>query len=150
MQWAFRKKSSARDLVTILVPKWVNLICQGKKIGLYLPDISSAFDKVSRCLLMGKLAQIGLPPRFLDFLNAYLLPREGLVRVEGALSEVMALLDMVFQGTVLGPSLWNAFFADVADYVRCENQEINLFADDLTVTSERTPSTLTYPPRGNK
>ena len=140
-QWAFRKKSSARDLVTILAAKWVILICRGKKIGLYLSDISGAFDKVSRCLLMGKLAQIGLPPRFLDFLNAYLLPREGLVRVEGALSEVMALLDMVFQGTVLGPSLWNAFFADVADYVPCDNQEINLFADDLTVMTHKAQHT---------
>ena len=87
---------------------------------------------------MGKLAQIGLPPRFLAFLHAYLLPREGLVRVEGALSEVMTLLDMVFQGTVLGPSLWNAFFADVAEFVPCENQEINLFADDLTVMTYKT------------
>ena len=52
---------------------------------------------------MGKLAQLGLPPRFLDFLNAYLLPREGFVRVEGALSDAMALANMVFQGTVLGP-----------------------------------------------
>ena len=45
-QWAFRKKSSARDLVTILVAKWVILICQGEQIGIYLSDISGAFDKV--------------------------------------------------------------------------------------------------------
>ena len=45
-------------------------------------------------------------------MNSYLLPREGRVRVEGALSDVMLLVDMVFQGTVLGPPLWNAFFAD--------------------------------------
>ena len=136
-QWAFRKKSSARDLVTMYVAKWVLRVCQGHRVGLYLSDISGAFDKVSRCLLMGKLAQLGLPPRFLDFLNAYLLPREGFVRVEGALSDAMELANMVFQGTVLGPPLWNAFFSDVAQDIPISNQEINLFADDLTVMTYR-------------
>ena len=132
-QWAFRKKSSARDLITICGAMWALLICQGFKIGLYLSDISGAFDKVSRALIIGKLSQLGLPGTFLDFLNDYLLTREGYVRVEGALSEAMALANMVFQGTVLGPSLWNGFFADVAQYVPCGSQRINLFADDLTV-----------------
>ena len=109
-QWAFRKKSSAKDLVTIYMAKWILLICKGHKIGLYLSDISGAFDKVSRTLILGKLSQLGLPSTFLDFLNSYLLPREGRVRVEGALSDVMLLIDMVFQGTVLGPPLWNSFF----------------------------------------
>ena len=136
-QWAFRKKSSARDLVTIYAAKWVLLICRGFRVGLYLSDISGAFDKVSRCLLMGKLAQIGLPEKFLDFLNAYLMTREGFVRVEGALSEAMLLTNMVFQGTVLGPALWNAFFGDVAQHVPIAGQEINLFADDLTVMTHR-------------
>ena len=132
-QWAFRKMSSARDLVTVYVAQWVLLICQGRKIGLYLSDISGAFDKVNRCLLIGKLSQIGLPSTFLDFLNSYLVTREGLVRVEGAVSEVMLLSNMVFQGTVLGPSLWNAFFGDVSVSVPQGSQEIKLFADDLTV-----------------
>ena len=86
---------------------------------------------------MGKLAQIGLPERFLDFLNAYLMNREGFVRVEGALSEAMLLSNMVFQGTVLGPALWNAFFGDVAQHVPNATQEINLFADDLTVMTHK-------------
>ena len=47
----------------------------------------------------------------------------------------MCLCDMVFQGTVLGPSLWNAFFGDVAIAVPIGRQEIQLFADDLTGTT---------------
>ena len=132
-QWAFRKKFSARDMITLRVAMWVLHICKGRKMGLYLSDISGAFDKVSRILLLGKLAQLGVPDMFLDFLNAYLLPREGLVRMESVLSESMVLANMVFQGTVLGPALWNAFFGDVAFFVPEGNQEINLFADDLTV-----------------
>ena len=76
---------------------------------------------VNRCLLISKLSQIGLPSTFLDFLNSYLLTRGGFVRVDGAVSEVMLLSNMVFQDTVLGPCLWNAFFGDVAANVPQEN-----------------------------
>ena len=65
------------------------------------------------------------------------MQREGFVRVEGALSEAMLLTDMVFQGTVLGPALWNAFFADVAAHVPEGDQQINSFADDLTATTAK-------------
>ena len=47
----------------------------------------------------------------------------------------MHLTNIVFQGTVLGPALWNAFFSDVSHAVPQGNQIINLFADDLTVMS---------------
>lgn len=133
-QWAFRKKASAKDLVTISLAKWILSICNGCKIGIYLSDISGAFDKVSRQLLICKLAQLGLPNSFLDVLNDYLMPRDGYVTVENAISEAMLLWDMKVQGTILESSLWNAFFADVATAVPVENQEVNLFADDLTGT----------------
>ena len=69
-QWAFRKQASARDLVTASVARWVLKICQGNKIGIYIGDISGAFDKVSRQLLLAKLAQLGVSASFLDFLNS--------------------------------------------------------------------------------
>ena len=119
-------------MVTMYIAIWVMKICQGLKVGMYLSDISGAFDKVSRCLLIGKLSQLGVPSSFLDLLNSYLLSREGHVRVEGALSEAMVLVNMVFQGTVLGPTLWNIFFADVQIHVPVGQQKVNLFADDLT------------------
>ena len=86
-QWAFRRYAGAKDLVTIAVARWVLQVCQGKKVGVYLADISGAFDKVSRERLMAKLAALGVAPAFLDFLNSYLQPREGRVLVEGAFSD---------------------------------------------------------------
>ena len=132
-QWAFRKQSSSRDLVTVSVARWVLRICQGSKVGIYLADISGAFDKVSRPLLLAKLAQLGVAEAFLGFLNSYLLSRQGYVAVEGVLSECMMLTDMVYQGIVLGPTLWNAFFSDIATYVPEDGQHCQIFADDLKV-----------------
>ena len=76
-QWAFRKKSSGRDLVTVYVAKWTLLICQGRRVGLYLADISGVFDKVSRCLLIRKMSQLEMPSSSMDFLNSYLQSCEG-------------------------------------------------------------------------
>lgn len=83
---------------------------------MYLSDISGAFDKVNRALVIGNLSQLGVRSIFLDFLNAYLL---------GALSEVLVLLDMIFQGTVVGTPLWNNFSVDVAEEVPQGRQEIS-------------------------
>ena len=43
---------------------------------------------------------------------------------------------MVFQGTVLGPTLWNAFFSDIADFVTDGRQQAQIFADDLNVVAD--------------
>ena len=100
-----------------------------------MADISGAFDKVARERILWKLAGLGVAPAFLDFLNSYLLPREGRVAVEGAMSESMTLCDMVYQGTVLGPTLWNSFFGDVVQHVASDGQHVSLFADDLSVSA---------------
>ena len=51
--------------------------------------------------------------------------------VGGEKSKDMTLKDMVFQGTVWGPPLWNAFYADARLPIRmCKFLEI-IFADDL-------------------
>ena len=84
-QWAFRARTGARDLVTITVAKWVLEVCRGRKVGILLSDISGAFDRVSREILLCKLAASGVPRVWIDFLNSYLQPREGRVLVEGAM-----------------------------------------------------------------
>ena len=60
--------------------------------------------------LIAELSQMGMSASFLDFLKPWLLIRQDLVRIEGVVSEIMLLIDMLFRGTNLGPFLWNAFF----------------------------------------
>ena len=52
----------------------------------------------------------------------------------------MVLRDMVFQGTVLGPKLWNIFFKDVDR--ACPESISRKFADDLTMSKTYPPTTL--------
>ena len=56
---------------------------------MYSSNISIAFDKVCRCLLMRISTEIKLSNQFLYFSDAYLMTRADFVRVEGDLSEAM-------------------------------------------------------------
>ncbi len=132
-QWGFKKISSSRNLVLVCISSWILAICSGKKVGAYLGDIAAAFDRVCKEYLLAKLYSVGVSELFLDFLNSYLEPRIGYVTVEGAMSEAMQLCNMVFQGTVLGPPLWNVFFHDIVGAARIEGGSEVTFADDLSV-----------------
>ena len=132
-QWAFRKQCSSRDLALICMSSWIKAICSGQKVGLYLSDITGAFDRVFKNFMLAKLHSVGVPDVYLDFLSAYLEPRIGHVAVENVLSDVFTLADSVFQGTVLGPTLWNVFFHDVAYAAAGINTTEAMFADDLSI-----------------
>ena len=117
-QWAFRKKHSCRDLVALLICRWLLALDTGCKIGIYLPDISGAFGRVNREILAEHLRQNGISDSMLRFLYSYLAPREAAVVVQGHNSDVFTIQDEVFQGTVLGPPLWNVFFKGIDGTVR--------------------------------
>ena len=132
-QWVFRKMSGARDLLTVCVSPWNLAFCKGCKVGWYLSDITAAFDKVFKDFLMAKLVSAGVADVFLDFLNSYLARQIGRVAIGGVLSDLVALDDMVFQGTVIGPVLWNTFFSSVTDAAVWHDGTPEIFADDLAV-----------------
>ena len=76
-QWAFRKESSARDLLTILSSTWIKSICMGKKIGLNLNDIAGACDRVDKEYLLIKFYSIGISDKFLIYFR-FLISIPGL------------------------------------------------------------------------
>ena len=48
-------------------------------------------------------------------------------------SEIISICNNIYQGTVLGPPLWNFFFADIAVPDRFPVGEEGMFVDDLNV-----------------
>ena len=131
-QWAFRQKRSCRDLVALLVTRRLWALDNGFKVGIYLSDISGAFDKVDREILIECLRKAGISLELLKFLYAYLAPRKARVVVQGQASEFFTIANQVFQGTVLGPILWNVFFKPLDAIVTEEKFSIAKFADDMT------------------
>ena len=131
-QLGFRKKHSCRDLVALLVCRWLWALDNGFKVGIYLSDISGAFDRVDREILADDIRRNGVTDCLFRFLFSYLAPREASVVVQGCASTNFTIKDEVFQGTVLGPPLWNVFFSDLDDTIQQLLFRIAKFADDLT------------------
>ena len=83
--------------------------------------------------LLAKLHAVGVGPTYLNFLDAYLAERQGRVVVQAASSDPFTLDNQIFQDTVLGPPLWNSFFADVSVPANATGGKAAKCIDDLNV-----------------
>ena len=91
--------------------------------------------------LLTKLKAAGVNDTLLTFFASYLDARAALVLVGGEHSSKLTLTNTVFQGTVLGPGLWNVFFKDVRVAAEHTGGRESKFADDLSVSKEYPKST---------
>ena len=111
-QFAYQKGRGARDAIAHLVLSWICVFNRRRKVGLYCSDVAGAFDRVKMERLVEKLRAAGLHPNIVALLESWLRRCSASVIVGGASSEEFALFNMVYQGTVFGPILWNVFFQD--------------------------------------
>ena len=132
-QWAYRKERGCKDALATNALQWVWCLHSRKKVGLYCSDVSGAFDKVETKRLVEKLRRLGVRGRLLRLLNDWLSHRLATVVVDGAFSREMLLENMVYQGTVWGPPLWNTYFADARFVAEAEGFNDTFFADDLNL-----------------
>ena len=130
-QYAYGKGKGYKDVLTINVCSWILAMEKGDLVGLYCSDVSGAFDRVSRDRLESKLRLLGLHPQLLGFLISWLEDRVSEVVVGGQRSAPEPLCDSVFQGTVLGPPLWNCFYKDSRRAAEDRSFTETVFADDF-------------------
>ena len=130
-QWAYQRRKGARDTLAYLVARWLLALGTGHKVVLFCADVAGAFDRVDAKRLVRKLLAKGLHPQVVKVLESWLQQRKAYVVVGGHKSSEMGLMDMVFQGTVLGPALWNLFYEDVRRACSKCGFEESIFADDL-------------------
>lgn len=124
------KKHGARDAIAFYVSCWLLALCRGSKIGIYCSDVSGAFDRVSADRMVRKLAAYGVNTRLLNVIRSWLRDRKARIVVAGSQSEEFRLSNMLFQGTVWGPPLWNAFFGDASCVLRSLDFTVVIYADD--------------------
>ena len=74
------------DLVLLLVCSWLLGFQRRRKIGVFLSDISGAFDRVKTTKLLAKMRRLGICETLMAFFEDYLEPREAHVAVDGAQS----------------------------------------------------------------
>ena len=130
-QFAYIKKRGARDAIAYMMLIFIQVFALGQQIGVYCSDVSGAFDRVASIRLHKKLKRKGLPSIYLNVLRFWLVERRAFIELEGHTSRSFKLCNMVFQGTVLGPILWNAFFEDSDLVVATAGHKGITYADDL-------------------
>ena len=135
-QFAYTAERGARDALATMVLTWLWALAAGRKVAVYCSDVSGAFDRVRMGRLLQKLGNKGLHPKIVAVLASWLRRRRATVVVGGFYSDIMQLINMVFQGTVTGPMLWNLFFEDARRAINeCLYTEV-IFADDLNAYRE--------------
>ena len=135
-QFAYTKKRGARNALALLVLRCVLILDKGRKVAIYCSDVSGAFDKVPAKRLLAKLRAKGIHSDIIGVIGSWLSARRASVVVWGARSKPYGIQDMVFQGTVLGPQLWNLYFEDAAEAIREYMFEKTVYADDLNAYKE--------------
>lgn len=93
--------------------------------------MAGAFDRVRLERIVAKLKSKGLHPQIIAVLASWLRQRIANVVVGGISSDEMPLLNMVYQGTVTGPMLWNVFFEDARRAINEWFYTEVVYADDL-------------------
>jgi hypothetical protein len=78
-----------------------------------------------------KLEAKGLHSKVVRLIMSWLRDRIATVLVSGEKSDPITLANMVFQGTVWGPCLWDLFFEDAQLAIQDAGFEEVVFADDL-------------------
>jgi hypothetical protein len=130
-QFAYTVGRGARDVLATLILNWISILVKGMKIAVYCSDVTGAFDRVSMERLIMKMKAKKLHPQIIDVISSWLRQRAARVVVGGEYSDVMVLANMVFQGTVLGPTLWNRFFEDARLAINEWHYTEVVYADDL-------------------
>ena len=130
-QYAYTEKRSHKDALAANVCNWLVMLEQGGTIGLYCSDVTGAFDRVRRERLVQKLRVSGINPRVVRFLESWLEDRRSVVVVSGSQSTPRLLSNSVYQGTVLGPPLWNLFYVDASLAISSLDFSEVVFADDF-------------------
>lgn len=130
-QFAYIPNRGYRDALLFTVCSWLWALATKKRVGVYCSDVSGAFDRVDAERLIMKLRARGVHERVLKLLQSWLSDRTAHVCVEGIRSAAFVLSNMVFQGTVSGPSLWNSYYADANRAVESCEYTGTVFADDL-------------------
>jgi len=131
-QSGFRARHSCETALQWVVSDWKKSIGEGKMIGVVFLDLRRAFELVDRDILLKKMEWYGIKGVVLSWFKSYLENRSQRVKLNGILSDPIAVNLGVPQGSVLGPLLFLLYINDLTKTV-CGKCVIRLFADDALI-----------------
>ena len=127
----FRKGYNAQHALLRLKNILNQSLDRNVKVGLFMMDLSKAFDCIPHELLIAKLNAYGFSKTSLKLIYSYLKGRQQSVKINGDYSSWKEILTGVPQVSVLGTLLFNIFINDIFFFL--QSSEIYNYADDNTL-----------------
>jgi hypothetical protein len=109
---------------------WTEALMHGVPVDILYLDYAKAFDTVPHERLLRQVASFGIKGNALNWISSFLTGCHQKVRVNKDVSTWKTVDSGVPQGSVLGPTLFALFVADVPKEV---SNHVSLFADDTKV-----------------
>ena len=114
-----------------MLEKWKRSVDNSKIFGALLTVFSKAFDCLDHELLIAKLNAYGFSLTALKLVHNYLSNRKQRTKINSAYSSLLEIIfGIPFQGSILGPLLFNIFLIDL--FFIIEDTHIASYADDNT------------------
>ena len=139
-QAGFRSGRSTADYLASLAQKAFDALQRRPAVRSLVTavDFRAAFDRLWRGRLLERLAQQGLPRRWLRWLRSFLTDRRAAVRWGSCTGRSRVLSEGVPQGSPLSPLLFILYTAPLVAAIReaSPGAHVLQFADDLTVATE--------------
>lgn len=113
--------------------KWTSALDDGKNVDVIYFDFSKAFDRVPHSKLVQKLVMVGVHPRIIAWIAAFLEGRTFSVRINESFSDPRPVTSGVPQGGVLSPVLFNIYTHELPHLLSRNGVEFSAFADDIKI-----------------
>ena len=133
-QHGFRKERSTMSAVFQLV-RHVNVKMDngGTTVAVFI-DFSKAFNSVQHDRLIGKMKEMSLSQRTVQWFQDYLSTRKQYTYVNGCDSDTVNVPYGVPQASVLGPLLYLLYANDIENVI--QNSHVAMYADDTVIYSK--------------
>ena len=129
-----QRGGGARNAVAYYVFSWVHALCARLKVAVHASDVSGAFGRVYGDALRTKLLALALHGDVIAVITSWLRDRPATVIVGGHAPREFSLSNMVLQGAVCGPYLWNVHFGDSVCAIHICGFTAMIYADYLNAS----------------
>ena len=130
-QFGFSKQRSTSHAINYSIDKIKQSIEKGDHVLGIFGDLSKAFDSIDHKILINKLNHYGVRGNTQSLIESYLSNRKQCVSASSEISEQLAVIFGVPQGSCLGLLLFLIYINDIS-YI-CKSNELILFADDTNI-----------------
>ena len=128
-QSGFRAGHRLQTRVLLLIEQIASYMANSSPVATVFVDFKSAFDQLWFEGCLGKLARMGIPLSYVNWISEWLSNRHAVIEFQGKRSRWIKINRGCPQGSSLSPTLFITYHSDMSDFI--PGAMSFFFADDL-------------------